>query len=151
MGADGHEKQHTQKIILIPFCDTLRKHGSKVNYYYYAIEKGQLPWRSKTKWYKQNGDVKELIEKATTRAQRNLATISSIDGLPLGKKCKLMDALGLRHHRMNPLMVPFWRCSWPRSSIITPHIGTLRGQWSCLILMRRRRMLGNQSADRSKF
>jgi DNA-binding transcriptional regulator YhcF (GntR family) len=71
------------------FRDTLRKHGSKVNYYYYATEKGQLPLRNETRWYENITEAKELLEKVITRAQSNLTTISLSNGLQ-SKKRKLV-------------------------------------------------------------
>jgi hypothetical protein len=50
------------------FQDTLGKHGSKVNYYYYATEKGQLSLRNETRWYENITEAKELLEKVITRA-----------------------------------------------------------------------------------
>jgi len=71
------------------FRDTLRKHGCKVMYYYYATEKGQLPLKTKAKWYDTTTDAKELLEKVLTRSTSQLTTISLNDGLYVTKKRKL--------------------------------------------------------------
>ena len=71
------------------FRDTLRKHGCKVMYYYYATEKGQLPLKTEAKWYDTTTDAKELLEKVLTRSTSQLTTISLNDGLYVTKKRKL--------------------------------------------------------------
>jgi hypothetical protein len=80
------------------FRDTLRKHGSKVTYYYYATEQGHLPLKTESKWFENISDGKDLIEKVITRSTSNATTISLSSGLQQTKKRKLTstEEVGLR-------------------------------------------------------
>ncbi len=110
------------------FWDTLRKHGSKVNYYYYATEKGQLPLRSETKWYDNITDAKELLEKVTTRSTSYLTTISLNYGLHVTKnenEFRLQMNLGSSHQkhwrkRINLFSAPLIMCLHHHLTVITP-------------------------------
>jgi hypothetical protein len=48
------------------FQDTLRKHGKKVSYYYYATVNGHLPMNKETGWYDNISEAKELLNKVIT-------------------------------------------------------------------------------------
>jgi len=54
------QKSNIPKEHIGIFRDTLRKHGCKVMYYYYATEKGQLPLKTEAKWYVTITDAKDL-------------------------------------------------------------------------------------------
>jgi hypothetical protein len=86
-------KSNVPKDHLGIFRETLRKHGSKVSYYYYATESGHLPFKTETKWHENISDAKELLEKKLTRS---LTTISLSTGLQQTKKRKLSEIVGLR-------------------------------------------------------
>jgi len=76
------------------FQETLRKHGCKVSYYYYATESGCLPYKTETKWHENISDATELLEKVLTRSS---TTISLSRGLePMQKKRKLSETCGLQ-------------------------------------------------------
>ncbi len=104
-------KCNVPKDYLGIFCETLRKHGSKVSYYYYATESGHLPSKTENKWHENISDAKELLERKLTRSLR---TISLSTGLQQMKKKNVnyQKILGSghqkhRHQSMKLLLAPF--------------------------------------------
>ena len=89
-------KSNVPKDHLGIFRETLRKHGCKVSYYYYATESGHLPFNTEAKWHENISDAKELLDKVLTRAHSNSATISLSNGLEQTKKRKLSETFGLQ-------------------------------------------------------
>jgi hypothetical protein len=60
------------------FHETLRKHGSKVSYYYYTTESRHLPSKTEAKWHENISDATELLDFFLTRS---MTAISLSTGL----------------------------------------------------------------------
>ncbi len=58
------------------FHDSLRKHGKKVTFYYYATKKGQLHTKTMNKWYDNVSEATEPLNKVITRSTTRGETIS---------------------------------------------------------------------------
>jgi len=71
-------KSNVPKDHLGIFRETLRKHGSKVSYYYYATESGHLPFKTETKWHENISDAKDLLDKVTSYVQQHRRTSDTI-------------------------------------------------------------------------